>query len=91
MLVMSAFGIMALSCICGFDFEARYGEFGKGFIQVHHIVPVSEIGERYVVDPKSDLVPVCPNCHAMIHRRHPPLSIGELREIISLPVNSTLP
>lgn len=54
--------------ICGLNFEKEYGELGKGFIHVHHIVPLSEIDEEYVVDPVKDLIPVCPNCHAMIHR-----------------------
>lgn len=67
-------------CICGFDFESKYGDLGKGFIHVHHIVPLSEVRAGYVVDPKKDLVPVCPNCHAMLHRRNPPLSVKELRE-----------
>lgn len=54
--------------VCSFDFEARYGEPGKGFIHVHHLVPLSTIQESYEVDPINDLIPVCPNCHAMIHR-----------------------
>lgn len=65
---------------CGFDFEQVYGELGTSFIHVHHIIPLSEIGETYEVDPIRDLVPVCPNCHAMIHRTRPALSLQELRE-----------
>lgn len=57
------------SChICGFNFESIYGERGKGFIHVHHIVPLSEIRKDYEIDPTNDLIPVCPNCHAMLHR-----------------------
>jgi HNH endonuclease len=55
--------------ICGFDFESVYGELGKGFIHVHHKVPLSEINDAYYVDYKNDLIPVCPNCHAMLHRK----------------------
>lgn len=54
--------------VCGIDFESMYGEIGRGFIHVHHVVPISSIGESYKVDPAKDLVPVCPNCHAMLHR-----------------------
>ena len=54
--------------ICGMDFEKDYGAIGKGFIHVHHIVPLNKIGKEYVVDYKNDLIPVCPNCHAMLHR-----------------------
>lgn len=55
--------------VCGFDFEKVYGEIGKGFIHVHHIIPLNEIGKEYIVDYKNDLIPVCPNCHAMLHRK----------------------
>lgn len=50
--------------VCALDFEERYGEIGKGFIHVHHTVPLSELGEKYTVDPIADLVPVCPSCNA---------------------------
>ncbi|MDA3917464.1 MAG: HNH endonuclease [Deltaproteobacteria bacterium] len=63
--------INALGClcnICGFDFESAYGDRGKGFIHVHHIVPLSEIKGDYKINPLKDLITVCPNCHAMLHR-----------------------
>ncbi|HBR4060523.1 TPA: HNH endonuclease, partial [Klebsiella pneumoniae] len=53
---------------CGIDFEKVYGEHGKGFIHVHHIKPLHEIGEEYEVNPITDMIPLCPNCHAMVHR-----------------------
>lgn len=68
--------------ICGFDFEFFYGSIAKGFIHVHHVLPLSEIGEEYEVDPIKDLRPVCPNCHAIVHRRKPAYSIEEVREFI---------
>lgn len=55
--------------VCGMNFENVYGEVGKGFIHVHHIKPLHEIKEDYIVDPINDLIPVCPNCHAMLHRK----------------------
>ncbi len=71
------------SCfICGFDFAKTYGEVGQGFIHVHHLRQLSEIGEKYEVDPIRDLRPVCPNCHAMIHRRKPAYSIDEIRALL---------
>lgn len=69
--------------VCGMDFERMYGELGKGFIHVHHIVPLSTIGEEYKVDPVNDLIPVCPNCHAMFHRSNPPCNIDKLKDIIN--------
>jgi 5-methylcytosine-specific restriction enzyme A len=69
--------------VCGFDFQKAYGEIGRGFIQVHHVVPMSEIGKKYEINPIVDLRPICPNCHAMIHRKKPSYSIGEIRQIIN--------
>jgi hypothetical protein len=54
--------------ICGFNFEDTYGEIGKGYIHVHHVIPLSEIAKEYKIDPIRDLRPVCPNCHAMLHK-----------------------
>lgn len=55
--------------VCGMDFAKEYGPSFAGKIEVHHIVPLSEIGEDYVVDPVKDLVPVCPNCHTALHSK----------------------
>lgn len=55
--------------ICGIDFEKVYGPEFAGKIEVHHILPLSQIGKEYVVDPIHDLVPVCPNCHTAIHSK----------------------
>lgn len=75
----------AFCLICGFDFERVYGELGRDYIHVHHIVPISEIGQEYKIDYKKDLIPVCPNCHAMLHRKinGRTLSPQELRKLIS--------
>lgn len=68
---------------CAFDFEERYGELGKGFIHIHHIEPLFKGEEPRKVNPKTDLVPLCPNCHAMVHRqRSKTLSIEELKELM---------
>lgn len=67
---------------CNFDFEKKYGERGKGFIEVHHLKPVSELGGTNV-DPETDLTVVCSNCHRMIHRKkNDVLSLEELNKII---------
>lgn len=68
--------------VCGFHFELRYGPVGKGLIHVHHLRPLAEIGQAYKVDPVKDLRPVCPNCHAMLHRREPPYTIDELSAML---------
>lgn len=69
--------------VCRIDFSDRYGPLGMGFIHVHHRVPIASIGKHYRVDPIKDLVPVCPNCHAMLHRREPPLEVEELRNVLN--------
>ena len=68
--------------VCGFDFEKIYGEIGKDFIHVHHLTEISCIAENYEVNPIKDLRPVCPNCHAMLHKNKPAYSIEELIKII---------
>ena len=72
------------SCeVCQFDFYKTYGETGKDYIHVHHTVRIADMQRPYKVNPLKDLVPLCPNCHAMTHKRVPPYSIDELKEIIN--------
>ncbi len=73
--------------VCHFDFETIYGAIGHHFIHIHHIVPLGAIKDEYQCDPITDLVPVCANCHAMLHRTMPPLAVEDLREIIFLRAN----
>ena len=68
--------------ICGFDFEKVYGAFGKGKIHIHHIKPLNEIGKEYIVDPINDLIPVCPNCHMMLHSKKPAFKPHEVKSFI---------
>lgn len=71
-----------LECeVCGFDYERRYGKHGKGFAECHHIKPVSEIQEEEVTK-LSDLAIVCANCHRMIHKSKPWLSLDEAKELL---------
>ncbi len=71
------------SCaVCEISFRQRYGAAGAGYIQVHHVQPISDIGKKYLLDPIKDLRPVCPNCHAVIHRRDPPFEISEVKEML---------
>jgi 5-methylcytosine-specific restriction protein A len=65
--------------ICAFDFLDRYGDLGAGFIHVHHHISISSIQENYVVDPIKDLIPVCPNCHAILHRGNTVRTMEEVR------------
>lgn len=67
---------------CGFSFGDFYGDFAKDYIHVHHLTPVSIIGENYVINPIKDLVPLCPNCHNAVHLSNPPLSLEDLKSRI---------
>lgn len=68
--------------VCKTSMESIYGEIGKNYIHVHHITPLSSIRQTYKINPRTDLIPVCPNCHAMLHRRDPPFSTSELKLMI---------
>ncbi|MDD3775738.1 MAG: HNH endonuclease [Sulfurovaceae bacterium] len=70
--------------VCCFDFEDFYGDHGKGFIEIHHQKPVfmfaDEDLEQKIEDAIENVMPVCPNCHRMIHRtRNNPLSFEEIK------------
>ncbi|MEK5394289.1 HNH endonuclease [Paenibacillus sp. FSL K6-2859] len=78
--------IMVHGCkcaVCKLEFESFYGPIGRDFIHVHHILPVSTVGSGYIINPSTDLVPVCPNCHSMLHKRNPPYMVEELKSIIA--------
>ncbi len=69
--------------VCGLNFERQYGAVGLSFIHVHHLRPISRSNGPRAVDPIVDLRPVCPNCHAMLHKSDPPFTISELQEILA--------
>lgn len=68
---------------CGFSFSDVYGELADGYIEVHHVVPVSQLGAGYLIDPIVDLLPLCSNCHSVVHRRNPPLLLKELHALLA--------
>lgn len=65
--------------VCGFSFEDAYGAIGSKYIEVHHLRQIADSGKEHIVNPIQDLRPVCANCHCMLHKTRPPLSIEELR------------
>lgn len=73
--------------VCGFDFGMAYGSIGKDFIHVHHLKEISSIGTEYKIDPIQDLRPICPNCHAMVHKRKPAYSIGDLKQLLNTQIH----
>jgi HNH endonuclease len=71
------------SCsVCGFSFGEMYGQSFADRIHVHHLTPLSERETEYEVDPVRDLRPVCPNCHVVIHSKHPPLTVDQLKQMV---------
>ncbi|WP_339474397.1 HNH endonuclease [Pseudomonas sp. RL_5y_Pfl2_69] len=78
-----ALAIHGFSCkACNLDLGEIYGPAAAGLIEVHHVVPVSMIGTGYIINPQKDLLPLCPNCHAVTHRRTPPYSLDEVKEML---------
>ena len=65
--------------VCGMNFLTVYGELGLGYIHIHHLQPIGQSKGVHTVDPLDDLVPVCPNCHAIIHKRNPPYSVEDIK------------
>lgn len=75
--------ILGATCrICGFNFKEVYGDIGADFIHIHHLEELSQKAKRSTIDPLCDLIPVCPNCHAMLHKRTPVYSPEELKALI---------
>ena len=71
----------ALFCeVCGFSFDT-YGERGKDYIEAHHDVPVSDLGDdgNSKID---DIKMVCVNCHRILHRKRPWLKVDELKSLL---------
>ena len=68
---------------CGLKMEDIYGEIGKGFIEVHHLVPIHLFDDTHEIDPINDLITLCPNCHAMIHKLEDPGDISALKGLIA--------
>ncbi|WP_299948311.1 HNH endonuclease [uncultured Microbulbifer sp.] len=79
-----AIAIHGASCAaCDFNFGEFYGEYAEGYIHIHHITPVSEFESPRKIDPETDLIPLCANCHSVVHRRKgKTLSISELEVLL---------
>lgn len=80
-----AIEIHGTTCMaCGFNFEEIYGEHGKDYIEIHHVNPLSLLQEEIKIDVRNDLVPLCANCHRMVHRKQKePLTIEQLKQMIN--------
>ena len=68
---------------CGFDFGEKYGELGKDYIEVHHVKPLFMGDDEQLINPETDLVCLCSNCHRMIHRkRNDVITMDDLIQLI---------
>ena len=78
-----AIEIHGASCkACGLDVGDFYGVDGAAIIHIHHLTPLSNLETEVVVNPRTDLVPLCPNCHNFAHKRKPPFTIPEITAAI---------
>ncbi|HAJ80191.1 MAG TPA: hypothetical protein DCO75_10525 [Fibrobacteres bacterium] len=68
--------------VCGMLFSDIYGKAGKEVIQVHHLKPIYKSKRERIINPINDLIPVCANCHVIIHTRKPPYSIREIKGFV---------
>lgn len=75
---------------CEANLANRYPGLGERFIEVHHILPVSAMPEHYLVNPVTEMVPLCPNCHRMVHQENPPVHPAKLREILGRPKRASV-
>ena len=78
-LCIEAYGNEYKCIVCGMNFVERYGEIGKEFIEVHHLYPISETDGEHEVDPATEMIPLCSNCHSMIHRLEDPADWQKLK------------
>jgi 5-methylcytosine-specific restriction protein A len=69
--------------VCGILMREMYGPIAENFIEVHHLRPLAEVGREYEVDPVKDLRPICPNCHAIVHRMTPAMRIDEAKQLVA--------
>ncbi len=76
--------------VCGFDFGRFYGGLAEGFIEVHHRKQISESSGSRAVDAVSDLIPLCANCHRVVHLSNPPIDVEALKEEIQKRPNKSL-
>ena len=67
--------------VCGFSFVETYGQLGEGFIEAHHTAPLSQLSEQ-IETKVQDIALVCSNCHRMLHRHRPWLSVSEIKGIL---------
>ncbi len=78
------YGSRSLCQVCNVDLKEKYGDAAARVIHVHHLNPLGHAKMKHAVDPKKDLLPVCPNCHSVFHARRPlPYTPNEIRELLS--------
>lgn len=68
--------------VCEFQPSDLYGSDMPSILEVHHIEPLGEIEQPKAYDPKTDLIPLCPNCHRAIHKRRPAYTPAELKGLL---------
>lgn len=68
--------------VCGFDFEKVYGADFRNYIHVHHLNPISSFEAEHTIHPETDLIPICPNCHAVAHAIKPPYTLEQIQTML---------
>ena len=74
-----AIAFHGIACLaCNTRMAEMYGEIAGGFIHIHHTKSLSDTGE-YTPNIETDLIPLCPNCHSIVHLTNPPMTLEELK------------
>ncbi len=74
--------------VCGFDFEKTYGQIGKDFIEGHHTIAVSEMSSDHKTKVE-DIAMLCANCHRMVHKKRPWLTMKDLDKLLTTKKNGS--
>lgn len=70
---------------CNFNFESRYGNIGRNYIEAHHIIPISELDKTKIyLDPAEDFTVLCANCHRMIHKIKPTPTLEDFKKFLKM-------
>lgn len=91
-LAQAAKKVHGLTCqACGFNFEHFYGGCASGYIEAHHLVPLSELpsDRPSSLNPQDDFAVLCANCHRVVHNTRPPMPLLELQQLLKTKAPNT--
>jgi predicted HNH restriction endonuclease len=88
---VKAIELYKLDCyVCGFNFEAMYGLYGDGYIEIHHLMLLADsMNEQNT--KLSEVRVVCSNCHSVLHHQgRTPMDIDELKNFVQARISRSI-